>query len=197
MVAGSQHEELQGNRECSVFLILVERAFSQLERISKRTRVKMTLGIQEMEPHGRYLGILAVLLGRIVRRKETGENHERVQRDKQYEPSRDCALPSQAIVSVRMRGSAQYKSRSARKFPPTRKSVERTTPPITTYKSRARMASSRNGPSPGQLITTSMRSEPLSSVPTLNPNREISGFAAAGRAYRESRTRRGMPCPSA
>src|SRR5205807_4979193 len=92
MVAGSQHEELQGNRECSVFLILVERAFSQLERISKRTRVKMTLGIQEMEPHGRYVGILAVLLGRIVRRKETGENHERVQRDKQYEPSRDCAL---------------------------------------------------------------------------------------------------------
>ena len=38
------------------------------------------------------------------------------------------------------------------------------------------------GPSPGQLMTTSIRSEPLNSVPRETPNREIKGLAAAGRA---------------
>src|SRR6267142_805634 len=98
---------------------------------------------------------------------------------------------------ARMRGSTQYKSRSATKFPLTRNSVDSSTPPITTYKSLARIASSRNGPSPGQLITTSTNSDPLSSVPRLNPKSAINGCPAAGSAYRKSSRRREIPCPSA
>src|SRR5207245_5720023 len=136
----------------------------KFQQVPRWARMKISLRIHKMQPHGRQIGALTILLCRIVGRKEARENYRRMQRDKKHKPSRDCALYFQTPVSVRMRGSAQYRSRSARKFPLTRKSVERRTPPITTYKSRARMASSKNGPSPGQLMTTSTKSDPLSSV---------------------------------
>src|SRR5712671_5872407 len=85
-------------------------------------------------------------------------------------------------ASARIRGSTQYSSRSARKLPETKKSVDSNTPPITTYKSLAKIASSRNGPSPGQLITTSTNSDPLSNVPMLKPKSAIKGCPAAGSA---------------
>src|SRR5579864_8575865 len=92
--------------------------------------------------------------------------------------SRWCAHGLDALALIR--GSAQYNSKSATKFPVIRNSVDNSTPPITTYKSRARIASSKNGPSPGQLITTSTSREALNREPRLNPKSAISGCAAAG-----------------
>src|ERR1700757_465477 len=146
--------------------------------------MKMALGIHKMNSHRWQVRALPILFCRIVRGKKSGKDHNRMEREKKDNPSRDGALPFQVPASVRIRGSAQYRSRSATKFPPTRKRVESRTPPITTYKSRARIASKRKGPSPGQLITTSTSNEPLNNAPILNPKREISGFAAAGSAYR-------------
>src|ERR1051325_2702467 len=184
VITRASHEKLQRKRATCIFLILVEGPLMRPQGVHKGARMETSLGIHKMEPHGRQVGILAILLSRIVGRKEACEDYRGVQHNKKHKPSRDCALYSQTLVSVRMRGSAQYRSRSARKLPPIRKSVERRTPPMTTYKSRARIASSKNGPSPGQLMSTSTRSDPLNSVPILNPKREISGFAAAGSAYR-------------
>src|SRR5690349_20404922 len=125
----------------------------------------MTLGGHKMNPHGRQVRVPTVLLCWIVRRKKTRKDHDRVQREKNNHPIRDGALPYQVPASVRIRGSVQSSTRSARKFPPTRNRVASRTPPMTTNRSRAKMASSRKGPSPGQLITTSTSNEPLSNVP--------------------------------
>jgi len=46
---------------------------------------------------------------------------------------------------------------------------------------------------PGQLIITSISKEQLRSVPKETPNREIKGFAAAGRAWRSRSLRREIP----
>src|ERR1700687_1047848 len=92
--------------------------------------------------------------------------------------SRGCPHCLDAFALIR--GSAQYNSKSAIKLPVTRNNVDNSTPPITRYKSRARIASSKNGPSPGQLITTSTSREELNRVPRLNPKSAISGCAAAG-----------------
>src|SRR5260370_1038840 len=96
-----------------------------------------------------------------------------------------------------VRVAPQHKSTPKTKSPATRNSVDSSTPPITTYKSRARIASSKNGPSPGQLITTSTSSDPLSSVPILKPNSAIHGGGVCGNAYRYSNRRREIPCTSA
>src|SRR5579864_612307 len=189
----SPNEELQGNESSCIFIVLIKGALANLPGVNKRPRMKVPLRINKMQPHRRQVGTLAVLLRRIVWCEKTREDHNRVQNDQKDKPTRDFAAQPQACISVRIRGSAQNRSRSARKFPPTRKSVDSRTPPMTTYKSRANIASSRNGPSPGQLITTSMRSDPLNSVPMLNPKREMRGFAAAGSAYRYNSVRRGMP----
>src|ERR1700719_5108086 len=85
-------------------------------------------------------------------------------------------------ATARMRASDQYNNKSAAKFPATRNSVESNTPPITTYKSRARIASLKNGPSPGQPINASTTSDPLRRVPRLKPKSAMSGCAAAGSA---------------
>src|SRR5215469_8703017 len=128
----------------------------------------MSQRIFKMKPHRRQVGTLAVLFGRITWSEKTREDHNRVQNNQKDKPSRDFAPQFQSFDSIRIRGSAQKRSRSARKFAPTRKSVVRRTPPMTTYKSRANIASSR--------------SDPLNSVPMLNPKREMRGFAAAGSA---------------
>src|ERR1041385_5361023 len=81
-----------------------------------------------------------------------------------------------------IRGSKAYSSTSPSKFPATRNTVVSMTAPITTKRSRAIMASSSSGPMPGQLMTTSIKSDTLSSIATESPKREISGLAAAGNA---------------
>src|SRR5229473_1345378 len=134
--------------------------------------MEMSLRIHEMQPHGRQIRAFAVLLDRIVRREETGTDHNTVKHAKDDEPSDEHAPHShRALLSVRIRGSAQNRSKSASKIPPT-----------TTYRSRARMASNNSGPSPGQLITTSMSSDPLNNAPMRNPKRDMRGLAAAGSA---------------
>src|SRR5882724_5612307 len=151
-----------------------------------------------MKPNRRDIGALAVLFNRIVGGEKTCADNDCMKHGEGYEPPLKIGRYFHAEpLSVRIRGSAQKRSKSARKFPPTRKSVENRTPPTTTYRSRARMDSNNSGPSPGQLITTSMSSDPLSNTPMLKPNRDITGFAAAGSAYRYRRVRLGMPCPTA
>src|SRR5262245_35324724 len=119
--------------------------------------MKVPLRVNEMKAHWRQVGTLAILLNRILRRNQTYANNDRVHHTKEDQPSHAYAQQlHRGWLSVRILGSAQYRSKSARKFPPTRKRVENRMPPMTTYKSRARMASNKNGPSPGQLITTSM-----------------------------------------
>src|SRR2546425_10781423 len=136
-----------------------------------------------MNFHRRQIRALAVLLGGIVGREKSRQRDDSVENGKGEEPSLPAAAPDHlAATSVRILGSAKYSNTSARKFPATRKIVEQSTPPITTYKSRARIASSKSGPSPGQLITTSTNKEPLNRVPTLKPKREMRGLAAARRA---------------
>src|SRR5438067_13260988 len=124
----------------------------------------MPLAVHAMKPHRRQVGVLALLFCRIVRRKEASKDHYGVQRDEQDKPSRDCVPRSHALLSARIRGSAQYKNRSARKFPPTKKRVKNKTQPINTQISRANMTSSKNGSTPGQLITTSTAIDPLHRV---------------------------------
>src|SRR5580704_7421826 len=86
--------------------------------------------------------------------------------------------------AARMRGSLQYNSKSASRLPITRNTDDNRTAAITTYTSRARIASSTSGPSPGQLSTTSIKRDMLSSDPIENPSKEISEFIPAGNACR-------------
>src|SRR5437660_10441046 len=97
----------------------------------------MSSVVQEMKTHRRQIGPSTVLFCRIVGRKETGKEHTSVQRGKQYQPPRNGAPASQARVSVRIRGSAQYKSRTARKFPTTRHGRERRSQRQHTHTARA------------------------------------------------------------
>src|ERR1041384_6496190 len=86
----------------------------------------------------------------------------------------------------RILGSTATSNTSESKLPASSSTEENNTVPMTTYISRAKMASSSNGPMPGQLMMISMRSEALSMVATEIPNREISGLATAGRQCLQS-----------
>src|SRR5882724_3284526 len=136
-----------------------------------------------MKPNRRDIGALAVLFNRIVGGEKTCADNDCMKHGEGYEPPLKIGRYFHAEpLSVRIRGSAQKRSKSARKFPPTRKSVEKKTPPTTTYRSRARIASNNKGPRPGQLMTTSMSNDPLNKAPMLKPKRAMSGLAAAGSA---------------
>src|SRR5260370_11808759 len=164
---------------------LIKGSAAQVFGVEKRAQVKVHLRIQQMNSHGRQIGALAILLGGVVGRKESRKRNHSVENGKGEEPSLPAAaLDHPVATSVRTLGSAKYNNTSARRFPTTRKIVEHSTPPITTYKSRARMASSSSGPSPGQLITTSLISDLLRTAPILNQEIEIICFAAARSAYR-------------
>src|ERR1700747_1899107 len=139
--------------------------------------------VHNMNSHGCQVRMLTILLHGIVGSKKSAACNRHVKRPQHQKPAKiPPPLHHRAPAAVRIRGSAQYISTSARKFPATRKTVEHSTPPITTYRSRASMASSKSGPIPGQLIMISTSREPLKSVPTLKPNRPTKGFGAAGRA---------------
>src|SRR5258706_10676141 len=139
--------------------------------------------IHDVQPHRRRIRMLAVLSCGIVGREKARACHGQMkyhEHNQSNQQSRACSHRPDA--SARIRGSTQYSNKSARKLPATKKSVDSNTPPITTYKSLAKIASSRNGPSPGQLITTSTNSDPLSNVPMLKPKSAIKGCPAAGSA---------------
>src|SRR5712664_4654203 len=90
-----------------VFLILVERAFAQRQRIHKGPRLEMAVRIHEMKAHGRKIRAFAVLLDGIVRRKKTRADHNPMQDRESDEPSRKTAPRAhRAPLSVRIRGSA-------------------------------------------------------------------------------------------
>src|SRR5258708_25734280 len=141
--------------------------------------MQMAALIHNVNFHRWQIGMLTILLHGIVGSKKTRAGHYRVKRAQHQKPAKNLAPHYLTPAVARIRGSAQYSSTSARKFPATRKTVENSTPPITTYRSQASMASSKSGPIPGQLIMISTSREPLKSVPTLKPNRAINGFAAA------------------
>src|SRR5690349_13088793 len=107
LITCASHEELQLKWASHILLILIKRAFTKLQRVSKRPHMKMTFGIHKMNPHRRQVRAFSVLLGRIVRRKKSGKDHNRVERHKKNDPTRDGALPFQVPASVRIRGSAQ------------------------------------------------------------------------------------------
>src|SRR5260221_9470823 len=154
--------------------------------------MQMAALIHNVNFHRWQIGMLTILLHGIVGSKKTRAGHYRVKRAQHQKPAKNLASLHYLTPAVaRIRGSAQYSSTSARKFPATRKTVENSTPPITTYRSRASMASSKRGPIPGQLIMFSTSREPLKTVPTLKPNKAISGLAELRRAYlkRNSRCR--------
>src|SRR5258705_10374110 len=105
----------------------------------------MTAHIHNVKFHGRQIRTLTILLHGIVRSKKSRAGYHRVERAQHQKPAKNLAPSHYRTPAVaRIRGSAQYSSTSARKFPATRKTVEKRTPPITTYRSRASMASSRS-----------------------------------------------------
>src|SRR5437879_11217280 len=126
-------EEFQRSWLRCVFLVLIESARTQLERVSEGTNVKMSARVHEMNAHGGQVGILAVLLNRIVRSKKASAQDNAVQSAEDEQPICDfAAADHDEGLPVRIRGSSQYRRMSARKFPATRTIVENNTPPTTT-----------------------------------------------------------------
>src|SRR5882762_892840 len=176
-------EKFHGNCIRSILFVFIEAFRPQCQRIKKRSQMCPAARIHEMRPHRRRIRMLAVLRRGIVGCEKARACHGKMKYDEHDQSNQQSrARAHRPDASARIRGSTQYKSISATKFPLTRKSVDSNTPPITTYKSLAKIASSRNGPSPGQLITTSTNSDPLSNVPRLKPKSAISGCPAAGSA---------------
>jgi len=84
----------------------LERRFAQSEL--PEVRIVVTAATRARHATvARAASQLSVLLGRIVRRKKSGKDHNRVERHKKNNPTRDGALPFQVPASVRIRGSAQ------------------------------------------------------------------------------------------
>src|SRR5260370_7478329 len=107
-----------------------------------------------MNCHGRQRGALAILLGGVVGRKESRKRNHSVENGKGEEPSLPAAaLDHPVATSVRTLGSAKYNNTSARRFPTTRKIVEHSTPPITTYKSPPRIPPTTTRPTPAHPTT--------------------------------------------
>ena len=88
--------------------------------------------LHKMNAHRGSVGMLAVLFDRIVWRKKSRAGDDAVQQCQKNDPSSQFAVRDHRLrASTRMRGSAQYSSKSARKLPATRKVAEKRTPPIT------------------------------------------------------------------
>src|SRR6266567_7648198 len=142
-ITRAAREESHRNGRVRVLLELIEGSFTQMDRVEKRPEVEVALVIHHVNSHGRQVRSLTILLQRIVWCEKPGTGYDAVKDKKGDEPSRQrTTTRHSAPASVRILGSAHKSNRSARKFPPTRKIVERRTPPMTTYKSRPRMASS-------------------------------------------------------
>src|SRR5579859_1980098 len=107
LITRALHKKPKWQMASSILLILVKRALTKPQWVNKWPRMKMTLGIYKMNLHRWQVRAFSVLLCWIVRRKKAGKDHNRMEREKQKDPIRDGTPPSQELVSVRMRGSAQ------------------------------------------------------------------------------------------
>src|ERR1700757_4857408 len=132
-ITWAAHEELDRDRVGRVLLILIGSVRAGLQGIHERSKVPMPCGIHEVRELGRQGHVVAVLFCQVVRRKKTSAGNQSVQCKEQGEPSCLCATHHHPVpLSLRILGSAQYRSRSARKLPASKNSVESKTPPITT-----------------------------------------------------------------
>src|SRR5438270_2788826 len=122
-----------------------------------------------MQPGWRYKRNVTILSDRIVRGDKPGKHNDGVQqREKRY-GGPHFPLASHLLITsycILTRGSAATSMTSASRFPTIMKRVDDITAPTTTYKSLDMVASSNNGPNPGQPVTTSTSSDPLRSPPT-------------------------------
>src|SRR5262249_38881636 len=159
------HKELQRNWRGMVILVLVERSVLRPLGVNERTQMEFSVRLQPANCHRRGEGMLAILLNGIIGSHKPRGQNGCVQGDQKKQPDLGFVEWPLHDHSARIRGSAQNSRMSARRFPAMRNIVESKTPPITTYKSRASMASSKKGPNPGHPVTTSTSSDPLKRVP--------------------------------
>src|SRR5579872_1641493 len=108
VVASPASEEVHRNRCVCAFLVLIEGTFSQTKRVKKWAQMEMALSIHPVNPHGRKIGALAILLDRIVGRKKSRTCDDNVEKDEKDEPLCELApLLHLALAAMRIRGSAQ------------------------------------------------------------------------------------------
>src|ERR1039457_6767254 len=152
--------------------------------------MKVSSRVEEVNPRERLVGEIAELIGERIRRQEARHQNDTVEHHQDRQRRIRGHFRGHGR-SIRIRGSSRYSRRSATRLAPTRNVAENMTTASTRAKSRATMASRKSGPRPGQPITTSTSSEALRSVPSEKPNKETSGFMAAGSRCRKSSRRRG------
>src|SRR5580698_2790059 len=183
-VGCSFHKQLHRISAAAILDIFNRLIATLIEGTNKRTGDVHFFGTGKMDMSWRREGEVAILLHWIVRRKKSREQNAEMQGAESDKQCDRFPAADHARSSVRMRGSARNRNRSASSIPLTKKMAESMTDPITTYTSRARIASSSNGPMPGQVMITSIKSEALRSDPREKPKREMSGAAAVGNAWR-------------
>jgi len=132
-IAISGHEQFQRARLCGIFRVLVERAGANLEQINKGDGGGDVLRIHDMQAHRRQVRILAICSTGLLGARKTRRRDNAVHDSEDEQPDCDFAAASSLeALSVRIRGSSQNRSMSARKFPAARTIVENKTPPMTT-----------------------------------------------------------------
>jgi hypothetical protein len=80
IVASASFEELERDDRGGVFFELIERAFARSKRVEKWTKVYVTSCINDVEMHGRKVGVLAVLLDGIIGREESRGRYDAMKR---------------------------------------------------------------------------------------------------------------------
>src|SRR5438067_12531449 len=175
------NEDVARKARGAVFLVLTGAALGVHHHIYKRMEVEFGILIVPMHVTRRHVRLVSMLSVVVVRSDEAGKDYQQVNDREQRHGKGQLAL--EECHRTRIRGSTAQSRRSATRFPRTRNNVDNITAPITRNKSRLIIASTNIGPIPGQLITTSIRSEALRSPAMERPNREIKGFAAARNAW--------------
>src|SRR5580693_7895094 len=126
-VAGAVNEELHRDCPRSISVVLIEGALTDAEWVEERTHVDAALRVQEVEPAGRCVGVLAILCHGIIGCEKACAGDDAMKGDEEDQPFGKLAALGHLVASasVLILGSAQKRRTSATKFPATRKSVER------------------------------------------------------------------------
>src|SRR4051812_16838428 len=124
------HEEGQRLRMRTIFHVDIQFRFARMQRINEWPHMPTAGSVTQVRTHRSSVWQFTVLALRIVRRKEAGEQHDRMNREQHRR--RYPQLRARGHRSSRTRGSANSSNRSAVRFPPTSSTVENTTAPITT-----------------------------------------------------------------
>src|SRR5580692_10820963 len=180
--SGQQIKQLHRISATAILYILIRLIAILINCTNKGRRNHYASRSGKMDRSWRRKGNVTVLSHWIVWRKKSRQQNGKMQGAKRCQQRDRFLAAAHARSSVRMRGSAKNRNKSAINIPHTRNRAESMTDPITTYTSRASIASSSNGPRPGQFMMTSIKSEALRSDPSENPNSEMRGDAAVGRA---------------